>query len=319
MRTLSPEQRCEAAGDRQHGVFHRAQVLAFGVTRRMIDGRLSSGRWVRVLPGVYCLKGTRLTWHGMLMAACLWAEGVVSHRSASLLWGLEGVNDRLIEITTTTRRESVPGVLVHRVGAEEDLRIMRYQGLCVTDPTRTLINLAGVVDDITLQAALDSALRQRRTYPRLLLRCLDETSTQGRKGASLLRALVVERATGGRPTDSPLEIEAEKFLSRNGIHPAERQHWVSNSRGERRRLDFAWPELKIGIEVDSRRWHEGFSAMEADVARSNFYVDAGWQVLRLTRRGMRREGASLIARLRRLRGQAELELGLRPSDLNNPQ
>jgi predicted transcriptional regulator of viral defense system len=188
-----------------------------------------------VLPGVYCLKGTRLTWHGMLMAACLWAEGVVSHRSASLLWGLEGVNDRLIEITTTTRRESVPGVLVHRVGAEEDLRIMRYQGLCVTDPTRTLINLAGVVDDITLQAALDSALRQRRTYPRLLLRCLDETSTQGRKGASLLRALVVERATGGRPTDSPLEIEAEKFLSRNGIHPAERQHWVSNSRGERRR------------------------------------------------------------------------------------
>jgi predicted transcriptional regulator of viral defense system len=124
-----------------------------------------------VLPGVYCLKGTRLTWHGMLMAACLWAEGVVSHRSASLLWGLEGVNDRLIEITTTTRRESVPGVLVHRVGAEEDLRIMRYQGLCVTDPTRTLINLAGVVDDITLQAALDSALRQRRTYPKLLLRC----------------------------------------------------------------------------------------------------------------------------------------------------
>jgi len=174
-----------------------------------------------VLPGVYCLKGTRLTWHGMLMAACLWAEGVVSHRSASLLWGLEGVNDRVIEITTTTRRESVAGVLVHRVGAEEDLRIMRYKGLCVTDPTRTLINLAGVVDDITLQAALDSALRHRQTYPKLLLRCLDETNTQGRKGVSVLRALVMERATGGRPTDSPLEVEAALVRLSVGIEAAD--------------------------------------------------------------------------------------------------
>ena len=38
---------------RQLGLITRAQVTGAGATRKVIDRRVQSGAWVRVLPGVY--------------------------------------------------------------------------------------------------------------------------------------------------------------------------------------------------------------------------------------------------------------------------
>ena len=303
------ERNCERLAEHQQGVFHRDQAIEAGVGRRVIERRTRAGLWVRLLPGVYCLKGTRLTWQVWLMAACLWAQGVVSHRSAGLLWQLDGIDGESIEVTTILRRRAPRGILVHQVDNLSKLACIRYRGFVVTDPTQTLIDLAGVLDPLDLEAALDSALRRRRTYPNLLLGRLDALGTRGRRGVKHLRELARERAQGGRPTESPLEVEAKHFLNRFGFDPPARQHRVRNARGEHRRLDFAWPELKVGIEVDSREWHDDFSALEGDVARSNFYLDLDWKVLRLTRRGMRRQGPSLARQLQGLLGHRELGLG----------
>lgn len=43
------------------------------------------------------------------------------------------------------------------------------------------------------------------------------------------------------------------------------------------RLDFAWLELRIGIEADGRRWHTG-TAFERDLARRNAVTAAGWRL-----------------------------------------
>lgn len=307
MKERPPDDRCEEIAARQHGVFQRAQALACGMSDRAIEHRLASGRWLRILPGVYCLRGTLIEWKTMLMAVCLWAKGVVSHRAAALLWGMDGVEEEIVEVTSTLRRRPPPGVIVHRAPSGGLKHTVRFKGFIVTDPTSTLIDLASVVDARTLETAMDAALRQRRTYPSLVLSRLDELGARGRRGTAFLRKLAEERAAGAKPTESALEVEAESFLTANGLCPPERQHWVTGPNGERRRLDFAWPELRVGIEVDSHQWHEGFKALETDVARSNFYIELGWKVLRLTRRVMRRDGSLFIGRLSRLIGQTELE------------
>lgn len=307
MRALTPDECCDRKAAAQYGVFGRSQAVAYGLSDRSIEHRLTSGRWVKILTGVYCLRGTRLVWETMLMAVCLWAGGFVSHRAAAFLWRMDGVHDQLIEVSSRFRRRPPPGVIVHRIGGDRRIHTVRYKGFIVTDPTSTLIDLASVLDAATLEKALDSTLRQRRTYPALILSRLDEMGSRGRNGTATLRRLVEERF-GGSGTDSPLEIDVKNFLVSHGLRPVRLQYWVTGNNGDRRRLDFAWPHARVGIEVDSHDWHEGFEALERDVSRSNFYLDLGWRVLRITRRIMRTEGATFARKLARLLGQTELRM-----------
>jgi hypothetical protein len=280
MSALTPDECCDRKASAQYGVFRRSQAAACGLSDRSIEHRLSTGRWVKILTSVYCLRGTRLVWETMLMAVCLWARGFISHRAAAFLWQMDGVNDQLIEVSSRLRRRPPPGVIVHRIGSDRRTHTVRYKGFTVTDPTSTLIDLASVLDAATLEKALDSTLRQKRTYPALILSRLDELGSRGRKGTATLRRLAEERV-GGSGTDSPLEIEVKNFLVSHGLRPARLQYWVTGNNGDRRRLDFAWPHARVGIEVDSHDWHEGFEALERDVSRSNFYLDLDWRVLRI--------------------------------------
>jgi very-short-patch-repair endonuclease len=53
--------------------------------------------------------------------------------------------------------------------------------------------------------------------------------------------------------------------------------------GKRRcRIDLAYPDSKIAIEVDSWEYHGSRTAFDEDRARANDLVVAGWRVLRFT-------------------------------------
>ena len=48
------------------------------------------------------------------------------------------------------------------------------------------------------------------------------------------------------------------------------------------RVDLAYPERKVAIELDSVRWHLNRSSFEADPRRKNKLILAGWTVLTFT-------------------------------------
>jgi len=56
---------------RQAGVITRGQALATGITRRRIDGLLSTQRWTPLFQGVYLSADAELTWSAMAHAATL--------------------------------------------------------------------------------------------------------------------------------------------------------------------------------------------------------------------------------------------------------
>jgi very-short-patch-repair endonuclease len=48
------------------------------------------------------------------------------------------------------------------------------------------------------------------------------------------------------------------------------------------RIDLAFPAIKLGIELDSFRWHAGRRPFRDDRQRANRLAAAGWMLLRAT-------------------------------------
>lgn len=59
---------------------------------------------------------------------------------------------------------------------------------------------------------------------------------------------------------------------------------IEGSRAGRYRIDTAFPDQRLGIELDGFRFHARFpSAFKRHLARQNRLVGAGWRLLRYTR------------------------------------
>jgi very-short-patch-repair endonuclease len=50
----------------------------------------------------------------------------------------------------------------------------------------------------------------------------------------------------------------------------------------RHRIDFAWPERRLGVELDGRAFHDGWNAQRRDASRQNELLVHGWSILRFT-------------------------------------
>lgn len=144
----------------QHGVFTRAQAIAAGFSAGQVDHRLRSKRWRRVLPRVYRDARAPADDEVARWAAVLWAgpDAALSHTTAAVIWGLPVVAFGT-ELAVSRRRvlTRVPGVFVHRPRHLDRDDVQRLEGLPVTSPLRTLIDLAAVLDDADFEAALEGA------------------------------------------------------------------------------------------------------------------------------------------------------------------
>jgi hypothetical protein len=144
----------EFAG-RQHGVVCRAQLLTAGVEPTAIKRRVNGGRLHPLYRGVYAVGHRVLTQSGYWMAATLATNGVLSHRSAGAIWSIRPWNGR-IEITSPWRKNQRNGLLLHRAVLAPDEITVR-DGIPVTTPARTLLDLAGVLQRHQLQQAINEA------------------------------------------------------------------------------------------------------------------------------------------------------------------
>jgi predicted transcriptional regulator of viral defense system len=168
----------------------------------MVEWRLRTGAWVAVRPGVYRIAGAPVTWHQRLMAACLASGGVASHRAGAALWGLEGFEPGPVEVVVPgPARRRLAGVRVHRTRDLPRADVGEVDGIPVTRPARTLVDLASVAGGDRLEGALDSALRQQLVTVAYVDRRLAAIGSAGRPGVAALRELLAAR-TERKPAGS---------------------------------------------------------------------------------------------------------------------
>lgn len=278
-----PEQRCLEIAKGQYGLITRSQALAAGMTTYVINRKIELGRWEVLHRGVYRIAGLPDSWHTRLMAACL-AGGpgaAASHRSAGELWQLDAIPAGLIEITTPRRIERAP-LLAHR-SALGEWELSRRAGIPVTDPTRTLLDLAAVINKKDLERAYECALRRRLTHPELLAERLERWARSGRTGVTAWRHLLQKRDPSLKPTESDFETLLNQMLERFGLPQPVRQLEIRDEKGRfLKRADFAFPDARLVIEADSVEHHMTPEEFQRDRTQTRELVTAGWTVLRTT-------------------------------------
>jgi hypothetical protein len=86
---------------------------------------------------------------------------------------------------------------------------------------------------------------------------------------ALLRDLLIPFAAGQRPTESELEDDFLKLvIHKYNVPVPVRQHPVG-----RRSIDFAYPELIFGIEIDSVRAHAAREDVDRNAGKANELLD----------------------------------------------
>jgi very-short-patch-repair endonuclease len=107
-------------------------------------------------------------------------------------------------------------------------------------------------------------------------------SHRGHRGINIVRGLLHERDCG--ETVVPTEIERRLRLILLNAHLPEAAFQYEAFAGERflGRVDFAYPDAKLAVEVDGYRFHASLAAFQHDRARQNGLVAEGWTVLRYT-------------------------------------
>ncbi|MCU1461529.1 MAG: hypothetical protein JWO37_1604 [Acidimicrobiales bacterium] len=283
----------------QHGVVSRQQVIELGLSDTAIDKRLRTGALERVHRGVYRMPGAPNSWRQALMAACLIGDGgFASHRAASKLWDLRGVNNPPVEITMLRRKlHVVRGVVFHVTDTLDPADVMTADRIPVTSPARTLVGLGAVEPRIVGPALKDAVLKGLVTYPRMW-HTVRRLSAQGRNGIGVLRAELERLDPSQPPTESMLEDRFVSVMRRAGVE----------LRGQVRigpfRVDFADPVRKVIVELDGRRWHEAERDRVRDRARRMQLRAAGWTVIEVTWLDLKYWPDLVVAELRQALGAA---------------
>ena len=109
-----------------------------------------------------------------------------------------------------------------------------------------------------------------------------------------MRRLLAQRSPGEAVLDSTLETRFLRLLRGARLPLPEPGYEVGPYR-----LDFAYPEIRLGIELDGYAFHSSKVAWERDLRRQNELLALGWILLRFTWTDVTQRGEAVIAEIRR--------------------
>ena len=275
----------------QHGAVARRQLIAAGLTPKAIRHRLATGRLRVIHPGVYAVGQLDLTQRGRWMAAVLACgeHAVLSHASAAALMGIVGRQRGCIEVSVPRGRSSrSPGIRVHRPTCLPLEDLGTFDGIPVTSPVRTLIDLATFLPVPRLEAAINAADKHDLANPEQLRAALEER--QGLRGVRALCDLL-DRHTF-RLTRSKLERYFLPIVRRAGLPTPETRVWLNGYE-----VDFFWPDLGLVVETDGQRYHRTAISQTRDRERDQAHARAGLTQLRFSHFQVRYEPEQVASTL----------------------
>jgi very-short-patch-repair endonuclease len=174
-------------------------------------------------------------------------------------------------------------VVLHHVAARAPSSLRRSHGLTLTDPARTLHDLAALGGVDELARAVDEAQVRRLVTTRQL------QPRSGARGAALLRAIL---DAGPTPTRSHAERRLVTLLRQAGLPRPE-----TNVRLGPYEVDALWRDHRLIVEVDGFASHGTRAAFERDRRRDAELSAASYRIIRVTWRQLADQPLELAARL----------------------
>jgi very-short-patch-repair endonuclease len=268
---------------RQCGVFSSWQLDEAAIPRPVRQRRLESGAWRWVLRGVYGLSGVPPSDEQRLWASWLAVgpHAVLSHETAAEVLEIPNVvRGRLVLTVPHSGWHRIPGVFVHQLSDIWPDHVATMHGLPVTTSARTIVDLAAVVHPARLRHIVEDAKHAGLASYESIGQCLASVARRGKPGVRSLTLVLDRLGPGKTPATSVLErmmldlLRASDLTMPVGQFPFPGRQFVAGC------VDFAYPEAKLVIETDGRRWHTRIKEVTRDRERDLEAARHGWQTLR---------------------------------------
>ena len=272
----------EAAARANWRVFTLAELGEIGLTESEVRVMVDRGQLHRIHRGIYIYGHPDVPWQGAFLAAQRMAgEGAYLTRGSGLaLAGLWRPFTRQIHVSARTCRRSRDGVIIHRrttpIEPDEVRRLgpLRYAAL-----PRLLVELAPASDERQLSALITRAVQQDKLDHALMRTILDRYA--GDPGVGLLIA-----AYAGYlpqiPGASELERRFHRELRARPWIPEPQSNVRIEAGGIRWELDRYWPEFRVGVEIDSRTYHQALKDRAKDELKRAKLLTVGIQILSIS-------------------------------------
>jgi very-short-patch-repair endonuclease len=259
------------------GVVSRERLLAAGVGRGAIARGVDAGRLRAVFRGVYAVGHVALSRDGQWMAALLACGrgAALSHRAAGAKWNvLAGPVMPIDVITTSASGRKLAGIRAHRM-LLDPVDAVVIDDLRVTTPSRTIVDLAGMLEGRALRDVVERAQDLRRFDADDIAATLDRVAA--RRGTRRLEDLITLLAPDRERARSHLE-RLFLALTRKAMLPKPMVNYEIAGRCR----DFAWREQRLVVETDGYRYHASRQARRRDNRRDRHLTALGWRPVRFT-------------------------------------
>jgi predicted transcriptional regulator of viral defense system len=184
----------------QGGYFDRHDAHDYGIIDSLLGYHTRTGRFERVLPGVYRLRAAPLSPHDEYLLAWIWTNyrGAISHESALALYDLADILPTRVHVTVPRafHRTSAP-FEVHLAPLPEE-EVQTYNGVRVTTPARAIVDAAATGTDPTqIHKAVHEALERGLVRPDTLRAAAIRRPNQYRRDVRRLIEEALSHATAG--------------------------------------------------------------------------------------------------------------------------
>ncbi|HEY2140598.1 MAG TPA: type IV toxin-antitoxin system AbiEi family antitoxin domain-containing protein [Solirubrobacteraceae bacterium] len=156
----------ESEAYNQGGYFTAGQARARGVSRQLVEHHVHRGRFERIRRGLYRIQGFPTAEHDDMREAWMAVGGVdaiLSHDSALALLDLSDNIPDSVHLLVSRRRRGLrrpAGVVLHTRPDSEEVAVIWRDGLPLTAPARTLLDVSDRLQPEQLSMAVKQALRR---------------------------------------------------------------------------------------------------------------------------------------------------------------
>ncbi len=275
---------------RQDGVASSPQILRV-IDVAAMQRHLRHGQLAKLWPNVYSQGPTdTLTRLRGLDLRC--GEPVaVCTGTAAAMYGFDTESVDALHVLNPVGHQLRSGacLVVHR---REGSPLNTYRGRPVTTPAWTAVEVARALSRPRALATLDAALRSDTCKPVDLAAA--EVGQAGRRGVVTVRDLIPLARPGA---ESAMESEARLVMLDGGLPEPVLQYEVIDRDGRLWRLDFAWPDQRLGVEYDGFEFHSTPERLRRDRQKRAALEELGWHVMSIVSDDVRRRPGEMVRRI----------------------
>jgi hypothetical protein len=272
---MHAEERVARRARRQKGLITHRQALACGMAHETIERRVRSGTWLEPPSREQALLAVTLPFEDC------W----ISHGTAAWTWDMPFTPqlDAIEVLRPYGRFTRLDGVVARRSRIIVPADLTVHKGLPITSRARTIVECSARLTVEQTGKLLDDAIRRDKRTLEETRSCFARLASGGRRRKRSIRTALALRLPGYDPGESDLELVTLRALIGAGLPIPVQQHRVVLN-GKRCRIDLAYPELKIAIELQGWEWHGGRESFDDDKARMSELTAIGWRGLEITSR-----------------------------------